>query len=32
MESTIGIYKTEFVNRHPGSYFGRVEVETDTAK
>ena len=32
MESTIGLYKTELINRHPGTYSGRAEVENDTAK
>ena len=32
MESTIGLYKTELINRHPGTYSGRAEVENETAK
>ena len=32
MESTIGLYKTELINRHPGTYSGRSEVENETAK
>ena len=32
MESTIGLYKTELINRYPGTYFGRAEVENETAK
>ena len=27
MESTIGLYKTELINRHPGTYSGRADVE-----
>ncbi len=32
MESTIGLYKTELINRYPGTYAGRAEVEYETAK
>jgi putative transposase len=32
MESTIGLYKTELINRHHGTYSGRAEVENETAK
>ena len=32
MESTIGLYKTELINSHHGTYPGRAEVENDTAK
>ena len=32
MESTIGLYKTELINRYPGTYSGRAEVENETAK
>ena len=32
MESTIGLYKTKLINRYPGTYAGRAEVENETAK
>jgi transposase InsO family protein len=32
MESTIGLYKTELINRYPGTYAGRAEVDNETAK
>ncbi len=32
MESASGLYKTELVNRHFGTYTGRAEVENETAK
>jgi len=31
MESTIGLYKTELIDRHPNTWTGRVEVENETA-
>ncbi len=31
MESTIGLYKTELIDRHPRSWTSRVEVERETA-
>ncbi len=31
MESTIGLYKTELIHRHPGTWTGRAEVERETA-
>jgi transposase InsO family protein len=31
MESTIGVYKTELIDRHPRSWTGRAEVERETA-
>jgi putative transposase len=31
MESTIGLYKTELIDRHPKSWSGRGEVERETA-
>ena len=31
MESTIGLYKTELIDRHPKSWSGRAEVERETA-
>ena len=31
MESTIGLYKTELIDRHPRSWSGAGEVERDTA-
>jgi transposase InsO family protein len=31
MESTIGLYKTELIDRHPRSWSGRGEVERETA-
>jgi len=31
MESTIGLYKTELINRHARSWTGRGEVERETA-
>lgn len=31
MESTIGLYKTELIDRHPRSWSGRAEVERETA-
>ena len=30
--SILRLYKTELINRHPGTYSGRAEVENDTAK
>lgn len=32
MESMIGLYKTAFVNLHPGTYAGCAAVENETAK
>jgi putative transposase len=32
MESTIGLFKTELVERHPRSWSGRAEVEKATAE
>lgn len=31
MESTIGLYKTELIERHPRSWTGPAEVERETA-
>ncbi len=31
MESTIGLYKTELIDRHDRSWTGRAEVERETA-
>lgn len=31
MESTIGLYKTELIHRHPTSWTGRGDVERETA-
>lgn len=31
MESTIGLYKTELIDRHQRSWTGRAELETETA-
>ena len=31
MESTIGLYKTELIDRHPRSWTGRAELERETA-
>ena len=31
MESTIGLYKTELIDRHQTSWSGRAEVERETA-
>jgi putative transposase len=31
MESTIGLYKTELINRHPTTWSGRSEVKVETA-
>ena len=31
MESTIGLFKTELIDRHPRTYRDRLEVEQDTA-
>ena len=31
MESTIGLYKTELIDRHEQSWTGRAEVERETA-
>ena len=31
MESTIGLYKTELIDRHPRTWTGPAEVETETA-
>ncbi len=31
MESTIGLYKTELIERHPRSWTGRAELERETA-
>jgi len=31
MESTIGLYKTELIDRHDRSWTGRAEIETETA-
>ncbi len=31
MESAIGLFKTELIHRHPGSWSGRNEVERETA-
>lgn len=31
MESTVGLFKTELVNRHVGTYRDRTDVEQDTA-
>jgi transposase InsO family protein len=31
MESTIGLFKTELIERHPRSWTGRGELERETA-
>jgi len=31
MESTIGLFKTELIERHPRSWTGRAELERETA-
>jgi len=31
MESTIGLYKTELIDRHEQTWTGRTEVERETA-
>ena len=31
MESTIGLYKTELIDRHEGCWTGRAQVERETA-
>ena len=31
MESTIGLYKTELIDRHPQTWSGAAEVERETA-
>ena len=31
MESTIGLYKTELIDRHEASWTGRAELERETA-
>jgi len=31
MESTIGLYKTELINRHPRTWSGAAELERETA-